>query len=70
MQRVGFYWCFSEVFCIGKKVNRQSGVSLDLQSSLDTVQNCSETVEEILCLVSRIAEILHSGLELWDFMDG
>ena len=69
MQCAGFYQCFSEVFSIDKKANRQSGVSLDLQSSVDTVQHCSETAEEILCLVSRMAEILHSGLELWDFMD-
>lgn len=69
MQRAGFYQRFSEVFGIGKEPNRQSGVSLDLQSSVDTVQICSETAEKILPLVSRIAEILHSGLELWDFMD-
>lgn len=69
MQHVGFYRCFSEVFSIGTKANRRSGVSLGPQSSVDTVQNCSETVEEILHLVSRTAETLHSGLELWDFMD-
>lgn len=68
MQHAGFYQCCSEVSSIGKKANRQSGVSLDLQSSLDMVQDCSETVEEILCLVSGIAEVLHSGLELRDFM--
>lgn len=69
MQHAGFYQCVPEVFTKGGKANRQGGVSHDLQSSEDTVQNCSERVEEIIHLVSRIVEILHSNLDLWGFMD-